>query len=116
MVDGLPNHLGDLGGDSILDGGIGIVDIDQSVSPVGVGSPSTRQGNMIQAGSDTTGAGSSVTVVFGDAFGDIPFVVASPLDSQATLRVTGIVAGSALVETSAANEAFNWVAIGSGRP
>lgn len=84
------------------------------LSAGGTGSPTTW-GQLVQAGSAVTGAGSQVWVVYGTAFSAVPQVAASSHGDTPTIisRVVGSdAAGSAFFTSSAAAIQFTWLAVG----
>lgn len=81
-----------------------------------IGSPVSKEQVLVQAGSDTTGAGSTVWLTYPTAFGKVPTVTAD-LNKQAVAStntiVTGsITTGSVQIFTTAASDTFSWVAVG----
>jgi len=100
MVQGLASELGKLEADS--------------QNFVGTGSP-TGFGQIIQAGTASLGAGSSVWVVFGTAFADTPKVVTTYSDLTPTATAGSRVGtGSFLAMGKSASKDVDWIAVGSG--
>lgn len=136
MADGLNSHLGALGSESIATGAVGAAEIaDASITTadlannacsggkvsaeygvIEAGSPAAG-GNSLLAVDGTTGAGSSVWVLFnGAAFAAAPqCVVSARVDGIGWFAVSGVSAGSALVLSQNASEKFTLLAVGSGR-
>jgi len=83
-------------------------------SIIGTGSP-PAYGRSILSGEGTLGAGSSVWVVFGNAFAAAPHVVATYIDNTvAAICGSPIGAGSVNILGETASKKFHWIAIGSG--
>ena len=85
------------------------------LSSAGTGSPTTW-GRLVQAGSNATGAGSSVWTSYGTAFSAVPpSVVVSHAEAKEAIFVEAgsIVAGSFYVETVTASQSFTWIAVGA---
>ena len=137
MADGLPNALGDIGSESILDASISAADLasssvttakiaasavttaklaSQSVTAdkqnfAGIGSPTTV-GNSIQSLDFVSSAGSVATVQFGTAFAAAPNVVAHAVGGLAAQP--SVSAGSVVINTTNASASGTIIAIGSG--
>ena len=74
-----------------------------------------RYGGIVQAGSETLGEGSTVSVTFGAEFTSAPHVVCSFIDEPSSV---GVVCGSNIATTGfeaigdTASKEFHWIAIG----
>ena len=88
-----------------------------TLQATGVGSPTTF-GKVVQAGSATVGAGSTVYVTFGTVFGSKPYVTASYRDFNAGGDIVGTVTGSnssvsgVLIVAPTASKDVDWIAVG----
>lgn len=94
-----------------------ILSNDKRLSPVGAGSPTMTWGLLYEVGSDATGAGSSVWLVFPTAFSATPKCVQvegiETAGDYAWAPAGSWQAGSCYVETKTASQAFSWTAIGA---
>lgn len=126
MADGLSSELGEIGSESILDGGVSQADlsdnaasgtkVDASFATVGTGSP-VVYGLTILTGSEAAGA-AAIDVQFGTPFAGTPNVSLSIAESGAAATHPGTV-----VDVNAGSFQFLgqdgldylWTAIGSGR-
>lgn len=90
-----------------------VVAAGKTLSPIGAGSPTNTWGQWIQAGSNQTGAGSNVWVVFPTAFTVQPkAVLASSAETNEALLVKAWGVGSFNIETTGASKDFTWIAVG----
>jgi len=104
------------GVDTTMTGSIvgGIVsDTDGLITSSTAGSPSTF-GQLVQAGTGSIGAGSSLWVVFGTAFAAAPTsVIANYNDGTiADIAVKTLQAGSVEFYAETASKNINWIAVG----
>jgi hypothetical protein len=88
-----------------------IVANSKTLSAASTGSPAAYA-KHIQAGSNVTGAGSSVWVSYGYAHGSTPIVTLTPKDLTSGLGVGSIGTGSFIVYSEGAAQVFNWMSIG----
>lgn len=93
-----------------------VISENRQLTSCGIGSPSTWD-FIVQAGSNTTGAGSNAWVSFGTAFSSTPqSVVISPTEvigfSGLALILGSTNAGSFYAESEVASVTFNWMAAG----
>ena len=95
-----------------------VTDARGRVNSIAIGSATTQvYGGFIQTGSALIGAGSSVWVVFGQAFATRPYVQAtySDLGTSASSSIVGSQAntGSVLLTGDTASKDCDWLAIGT---
>jgi len=102
------------GSDSIKTGSVVISGTNVKVlSPAGVGSPVTW-GQLTQAGSGVTSAGSVLWVAFGLPFTNAPKLALTSYDDATAGWLCGspVVAGSVRVFSETAAQRFSWIAVG----